>query len=132
MYRAKIQAVVAMAPLADLLSLSASNKLTIGTFLHVTPEQDVGRWRWASPVNHVTAGGPPVLLPHGTADGSVPLSQPVDFARRYREAGSHVEVGLLQGAPHAFWNYRPWFGDAMDRAAAFFLRVAKKRPTESR
>lgn len=122
----QIQAVVAMATPADLLSLSANNKLTIGTFLHVTPEQDIEKWRWASPVNHITAGGPPVLLLHGTADDSVPLSQSVDFARRYRKAGSHVEVGLLRGAPHAFWNYRPWFSDAMDRAATFFLRVANK------
>lgn len=127
----QIQAVVAMATPADLLSLSATNKLTVGTFLHVTPEQDVERWRWASPVNHITAGGPPVLLLHGTADDSVPTSQSVDFARRYREAGASIEVVLLPGAPHAFWNYRPWFGDAMDRAAAFFLRVAKKRPAES-
>lgn len=126
-----IQAVVAMATPADLLSLNANNKLTVGTFLHVTPEQDEQKWRWASPVNHVTAGGPPVLLLHGTADDSVPPSQSVDFARLYREAGANAEVGLLPGAPHAFWNYRPWFSEAMDRAATFFLRVAKPR-TDSR
>ncbi len=120
----QIQAVVATP--ADLLSLSANNKRTVGTFLHVTPEQDAEMWRWASPVNHVTAGGPPVLLLHGTADDSVPSTQSVDFARRYREAGASAEVELLPGAPHAFWNYRPWFSEAMDRAATFFLRVAKK------
>ncbi|TMP91115.1 MAG: alpha/beta hydrolase [Verrucomicrobia bacterium] len=122
----QIQAVVAMATPADLLSLSANNKRTVGTFLHVTPEQDAEMWRWASPVNHVTAGGPPVLLLHGTADDSVPSTQSVDFARRYREAGASAEVELLPGAPHAFWNYRPWFSEAIDRAATFFLRVAKK------
>lgn len=123
----QIQAVVSMATPADLLSLSANNKRTVGTFLHVTPEQDEEKWRWASPVNHITAGGPPVLLLHGTADDSVPTSQSVDFARRYRDAGASAEVGLLPGAPHAFWNYRPWFSKAMDRAATFFQRVAKQR-----
>lgn len=123
----QIQAVVSMATPADLLSLSADNKRTVGTFLHVTPEQDEEKWRWASPVNHITAGGPPVLLLHGTADDSVPTSQSVEFARRYREAGASAEVGLLPGAPHAFWNYRPWFSKAIDRAATFFLRVAKQR-----
>jgi len=122
----QIQAVVAMATPADLLSLSANNKLTVGAFLHVAPEQDKEKWRWASPVNHVTAGGPPVLLLHGTADDSVPSSQSVDFVRRYREAGASAELGLLPGAPHAFWNYQPWFSKAMDRAATFFLRVAKQ------
>jgi acetyl esterase/lipase len=123
----QIQAVVAMATPADLLSLSANNKQTVGTFLGVTPEQDREKWRWASPVNHVTAGGPPVLLLHGTADDSVPSSQSVDFARRYREAGGSAEVRLLPGAPHAFWNYRPWFSDAMERAASFFLQVTKHK-----
>jgi acetyl esterase/lipase len=57
-----------------------------------------------------------VLLLHGDHDESVPTSQSMDFARRYREVGARVEVYILPGAPHAFWNYRPWFGDAMDRA----------------
>jgi arylsulfatase A len=122
----QVQAVVAMATPADLLSLSTDNKRTVGMFLHATPEQDKERWRWASPVNHITAGGPPVLLLHGTADDSVPSSQSVDFARLYREAGASAEVELLSGAPHAFWNYRPWFSDVMDRAAIFLQRVAKR------
>src|SRR5258708_27111825 len=77
----QIQAVVVMATPADLLSLNPNNKRTVATFLHVTPEQDEEKWRWASPVNHVAREGPPVLLLHGTADDSVPYSQSVDFAR---------------------------------------------------
>src|SRR5439155_21813510 len=45
----KVQAVVAMATPADLLSLSENNKRTVRTFLHATPEQDEQKWRWASP-----------------------------------------------------------------------------------
>lgn len=123
----QIQGVVSMATPADLLSLSANNKLTVGTFLHATPEEDDEKWRWASPVNHVTRGGPPVLLLHGADDDSVPPSQSVDFVRRYREAGASAEIHILPGAPHAFWNYRPWFSEAMERAASFFLRVAKQK-----
>jgi len=123
----QIQAVVAMATPADLLSLSENNKRTVGTFLHATPEQDEQKWRWASPVNHVTRGGPPVLLLHGTTDDSVPPGQSVEFARRYREGGATAELALLPGAPHAFWNYRPWFSEAMARAATFFLRVARSK-----
>jgi acetyl esterase/lipase len=47
----------------------------------------------------------------------------MDFARRYRESGARVEFHILPGAPHAFWNYRPWFSDAMDRAARFLMRM---------
>jgi pectinesterase len=123
----QIQVVVAMATPADLLSLSANNKRTVGTFLHATPEEDSEKWRWASPVNHVTRGGPPVLLLHGANDDSVPYSQSVDFVKRYREAGANAELQILPDAPHAFWNYHPWFSDVMDRAANFFLQVAKQK-----
>lgn len=123
----QIQGVVAMATPADLLSLSANNKRTVGTFLHATPEEDNEKWRWASPVNHITRGGPPVLLLHGADDDSVPPGQSVDFVRRYREAGASAEIHILPGAPHAFWNYQPWFSEATDRAANFLLRVAKQK-----
>ena len=121
----EIQGVVAMATPVDLLSLSDNNKRTVGTFLHATPEEDSGKWQWASPVNHIARGGPAVLLLHGADDDSVPVSQSADFARRYREVGASAELQVLPGAPHAFWNYRPWFGEAVERAAKFFLQMAK-------
>jgi acetyl esterase/lipase len=123
----EIQGVVAMAVPADLLTLTADNKLTVGKFLHATPEQDNEKWQWASPVNHIRSDGPPVLLLHGADDDSVPPSQSIAFAQRYREAGASAEVHILDDAPHAFWNYYPWFNDAMERAANFFLNLQKER-----
>jgi acetyl esterase/lipase len=121
-----VQGVVAMAVPADLLSLTDTNKLTVGRFLHATPEQDNEKWRWASPVNHIRRDGPPVLLLHGADDDSVPPSQSIDFAQRYRRAGASAEVYILDGAPHAFWNYYPWFTDAIERAASFFRQLTKR------
>ena len=121
----KVQGIVAMAVPANLLTLSDGNKLTVGEFLHATPDQDSEKWRWASPVTHIRNDGPPVLLLHGADDDSVPPSQSLDFARRYRQAGANAEVYMLDGAPHAFWNYYPWFSDAMERAAKFLLQLAK-------
>ena len=77
--------------------------------------------------SHITRGGPPVLLLHGADDDSVPISQSLDFVRRYREAGANAEVYILRNAPHAFWNYRPWFGEAIERAATFFLGLTKEQ-----
>jgi len=122
----RVQAVVAMATPTDLLGLSANNKLTVGAFLHATPEEDIEKWRWASPINHISPAGPPVLLLHGANDDSVSTSQSTEFAKRYRESGARVEVQILADAPHAFWNYLPWFTDAVERAARFFLEVAKQ------
>jgi len=118
-----IQGVVAMATPADLLILSPGNQETVAKFLHATASEDRRKWQWASPINHVARNGPPVLLLHGANDESVPTTQSMDFARRYREVGARVELHILPGAPHAFWNYRPWFSDAMDRAANFLLRM---------
>lgn len=124
-----VQGVVAMAVPADLLTLTEASKLTVGKFLHATPEEDNEKWRWASPVNHIRRDGPPVLLLHGADDDSLRPSQSIDFARQYRQAGASAEVCILHGAPHAFWNYYPWFSDAMERAANFFLRLAKRQKT---
>ena len=118
-----IQGVVAMATPADLLILSPGNQETVAKFLHATASEDRRKWQWASPINHVARNGPPVLLLHGANDESVPTTQSMDFARRYREVGARVELHILPGAPHAFWNYRPWFSDAMDRAATFLLQM---------
>jgi acetyl esterase/lipase len=122
-----VQGVVAMAVPANLLTLSDGNKLTVGKFLHATPEQDRKKWERASPVNRIRGDGPPVLLLHGADDDSVPPSQSMDFAQLYREAGTSAEVYILNGAPHAFWNYHPWFDDTMDRAAGFFLHLAERK-----
>ena len=127
-----VQGVVAMAVPADLLTLTDANKSTVGKFLHAMPEEDREKWRWASPVNHIRRDGPPVLLLHGADDDSVPPSQSMDFARQYRQAGASAEVYILDGAPHAFWNYYPWFSDAMERAASFFLQLARRQKTAGR
>jgi len=122
-----IQAVVAMATPADLLALPDDNKPTVAKFLHATPEEDRAKWQFASPVNHVNPKAPPVLLLHGASDDSVPVSQSTNFAKLYRAAGNSAEVLILPAAPHAFWNYRPWLQEAMDRAAPFFVQSAKHK-----
>jgi acetyl esterase/lipase len=127
----EIEGVVAMAVPADLLSLTSDNQLTVGQFLRATPQTNVVLWRFASPVSHIESTGPPVLLLHGAADDSVPPSQSIDFAERYRRANAHVELHILGGAPHAFWNYHPWFDESMELAADFFVGLEKKRSGSS-
>jgi acetyl esterase/lipase len=59
--------------------------------------------REASPVNHASAGAPPVLLMHGAADDLVPPAQSVRLAEALTQAGAAVELELVPGATH-FWN----------------------------
>lgn len=122
----RVQAVVAMATPTDLPRLSAGGQRFVAQFLHASLEQNPKLWARASPVNHVSAGGPSILLIHGTADESVLPEQSSRFAELYSKAGGRVELVLIPKAPHPFWNYMPWFEDTMNRAAAFFHRVASK------
>jgi arylsulfatase A len=127
----RVQAVVAMAAPTDLLRLQVGGGSVVARFLRASPAQNPKLWARASPINYVNAGGPAVLLMHGTADENVLPEQSSRFAELYRRAGGQVELVLIQKAPHPFWNYTPWFEDTMNRAAAFFHRVAtdsQKRP----
>lgn len=122
----QVQAVVAMATPTDLRRLDAGGRSVVARFLHASPEQNPKLWAQASPVNHVRAGGPSILLIHGTGDEAVRPEQSAQFAELYRKVGGQVELVLLPKAPHPFWNYRPWFEDTMNRAATFFHRVANQ------
>jgi len=122
----RVQAVVAMATPTDLLRLNAGGRSVVAKFLHASPAQNPKLWARASPINHIKAGGPAVLLMHGTADENVLPEQSEKFAELYRRAGGQVEVVLLPKAPHPFWNYTPWFEETLNRAAAFFHRDASK------
>jgi acetyl esterase/lipase len=59
--------------------------------------------RQASPVTHASAGAPPILLLHGTADDLVPAAQSVRLAEALGRAGARVELELVPGATH-FWK----------------------------
>jgi len=59
--------------------------------------------RQASPVAHVRADAPPVLLMHGTADDLVPAAQSIRLAEALGRAGARVELELVPGASH-FWK----------------------------
>jgi pectinesterase len=122
----RVQAVVAMATPTDLRRLDAGGGSVVTRFLHASPALNPKLWDRASPVNHVHAGGPSILLMHGTADEAVLPEQSSSFADLYRKAGGNVELVLLPKAPHPFWNYTPWFDETMNRASTFIHRVARE------
>jgi acetyl esterase/lipase len=118
---AKVQGVVGWFPVTDLAGLPADVAAAGGA---PDPRPDsreaqlLGAPVWsvpdlareASPVAHASAGAPPILLLHGTADDMVPAAQSVRLAGALSAAGAEVELELVPGAKH-FWN------DASDVAA---------------
>jgi len=54
----------------------------------------------ASPVNHVDAHDPPLLLLHGDADPQMPPEQSKELAAAYEKAGLPVKLVIIPGAVH--------------------------------
>ena len=134
---AKVQGVVAWFPVTDLAGLPADvagaggvpdpgpesrEALLLGAPVSSVPDLA----REASPVSHVSAGAPPVLLMHGAADDLVPPAQSVRLAEALGAAGATVELELVPGATH-FWNGA---GDVpgLIRRSVEFLRVLERPP----
>lgn len=84
----KIKAIIAGGAPTDLAQFSSSSLAE--NFMGSEYAQDPGRWREASPVNHVQPNSPPVFLYHGEWDWIVSYDQMERMAERLR--ARHVEV----------------------------------------
>jgi len=102
-----VDGVVAWFPVTDLAGLHGPDdddpETREALFLGVPPAQAPDLAREASPITHVHAGAPPVLLMHGDSDALVPPEQSTRFARALRDAGGAVSLVLVPGASH-FWD----------------------------
>jgi acetyl esterase/lipase len=64
------------------------------------PEDTKGLAELASPVNHVDAGDPPLLLLHGDQDPQMPINQAHELHGAYRRQGLDAELHVVYGAAH--------------------------------
>ena len=74
----------------------------ISQYLGAPPTQVPAKVRAADPITYISPGDPPILIEHGTADGTVPVGQSVRLAKAYAAgvgAGA-VTLHLLKGAGH--------------------------------
>ena len=102
----RVQGVVGFAAVTDLEQdaarrggLSKSLQALYGRPPEVTPET-LALLRETSPITHVSAEMPPVLLIHGDADQTVPLQQSLNFQARMRAFGVFCQLQILRGAVH--------------------------------
>jgi len=58
------------------------------------------RYAEGSPITHLSADDPPVLILHGTADRTVPYSQTVTLTHKLDELGIAYELFTFEGAGH--------------------------------
>jgi acetyl esterase/lipase len=58
--------------------------------------------RQCSPINHLRAGAPPILIIHGEADLRVPLQQSSSFLEKAQQVGALVELKVVPGQAHGW------------------------------
>ncbi len=129
-----IQATAVFFPVTDLLNLGHSTENTGDggppkSFVKAFGPQATDPVAWKqigrdmSPIYHITASLPPVLIIHGGADTLTPLEQSEWFVARAREAGGTVKLvvrpGKKHGWPTMLWDIRQ-FANWFDR----YLRTA--------
>ena len=103
---APVQAVVGCAPVSDFVAdmerrggLSRSMQDLFNLPQESTPAA-VEILRANSPLTHLTAACPPVLILHGEADKTVPLAQSRAFLERAHALGVECELHVLPAAGH--------------------------------
>jgi acetyl esterase/lipase len=131
----RVQAAAVFFPVTDLTNLAGSTEdpgdggppIHFRAAFRQEPV-DMAAWRpqahELSPIYHVTAELPPVLIHHGDRDTLVTLDQSVRFRDRAREAGADVTLVTVAGGGHG-WLTMPL--DVM-RFAAFFDRALRPEP----
>lgn len=103
-----VQAIVSLygaSNLTSILAQSTPHGLSVRVpalqlLLGGQPEQQPELARLASPVSHVSAGDPPLLLLHGDADNQMPLAQSRELAAAYEQRQLPVQLEVVAGAGH--------------------------------
>jgi acetyl esterase/lipase len=81
-------------------SPSSPESRLVGAAIQSVPD----RVREASPITYVSTAAPPFLIMHGMADDMVPVRQSVRLYDALAAAGSEVELRLIDGLPHMFFD----------------------------
>lgn len=83
-------------------------------------------YRLASPLEHLDAADPPMLLITGANDD--PSTRGDRFRSRMKELSVKQDLVVIDEAPHAFLGRQSWFSEAVEAAAAFFQATLKEPP----
>jgi len=103
-----VQAIVDLYGASDLTTILAQStpqglamrKPALDLLLGGQPDAKPDLARLASPVFHVDAGDPPLLLLHGDQDPQMPINQSHELQGAYENAGLRVQFTVLHGSAH--------------------------------
>lgn len=74
-------------------------------YLGAAPNEAPQKWKESSPVTHVHADAPPVLIIHGDKDVVVPYSQAELLAKRLAEVGVDYQLVRVPGGVHGWGSH---------------------------
>lgn len=118
-----VQGIIALAPESGPSGLSAWTE-----YLGETDGRDPEQREFASALTHIDDTiEPPLLLMHSPRDDIVPFSESERLLQAYQDTGNDAELIRVELAPHAFWFEAAFFGNMMDRAAAFVRDLTPDR-----
>lgn len=120
-----VQAAVCLNGPFDLRALvdgTAWARELVGNFLGCDPIDHPDACAVASPITHVHAAMPPVLLMHGDADAAIDYHQSVRMHKALQRAGVDGELVIRPGFGHGWFNQRPDFMLVLERIEAFIVR----------
>lgn len=103
-----VRAVISLFGASDLTTILAQSKPkglkmripALQLLLGGQPNEKPALARLASPVAHVDAHDPPLLLVHGDADPQMPPEQSHALAAAYNAVGAQVQLVIIPGAEH--------------------------------
>ncbi|HTU24036.1 MAG TPA: prolyl oligopeptidase family serine peptidase, partial [Pirellulales bacterium] len=120
----RVQAVACFFPPTDFLNYGQPNENALGRgklwdykapfdfhefdpqqkmFVRVTDEEKIlAIGRQISPINHISADDPPVLIFHGDKDWLVPIQQSESFIDKLGKAGVDARLVVKPGAEHGW------------------------------
>jgi acetyl esterase/lipase len=97
---ATLQAVVARAAPTDLRVFAAGPVVSLMERLPDRTPEDKKIYALASPITHVSASAPPMLLLHGDSDDLVPVQQSIAMEAALRKAGANARLVVVPGGEH--------------------------------
>ena len=134
MHSSDVQAVISFygaSNLTTILSQSTPHGLSVRVpalelLLGAQPDAKPDLAQLASPVFHVDATDPPLLLIHGDQDPQMPINQSHELEGAYQDLGLQVSLEVIHGAAHggkAFYD-----ADRMQLVMAFLKQHLKPPP----
>jgi len=124
-----VQAIVSYFGASNLNSILAQStpfglgvrKPALERLLGALPENAKELATLASPVAHVDASDPPLLLLHGDQDPQMPINQSHELHGAYKKLGLDAELEVLHGAAHGGDVF--FRGEALEKVVAFLRRT---------